>query len=67
MQVGDQVTVIAQPPYVKTADPMPMLRPGALAPAGSRGQLLEQRAKGYWVVRLATGVFLIDERYLALG
>jgi hypothetical protein len=66
MQVGAWVEVIAAPPYVKTADPMPMLRSGSLAPVGCRGQILAQRAKGYWVVRLPTGVFLLEQRYLAV-
>jgi len=66
MKVGSLVKIIAAPPYVKTADPMPMLRSGSLAPVGCHGQILEQRAKGYWVVRLPTGVFLVDQRYLAV-
>ena len=41
--VGDRVTVTTQPPYLKTADPMPMLRPPDLITVGEEGTVLEQK------------------------
>jgi hypothetical protein len=62
--VGDRVRVIALPPYLKTADPMPMLRPSTLLAVGEQGIVLDQRPGGYWGVRFAQGAFLIDRQYL---
>ena len=59
--VGDRVTVTTQPPYLKTADPMPMLRPPDLV---TLGIVLEQKLGGYWAVRFERGSFLIDGRYI---
>lgn len=62
--VGDRITVTTQPPYLKTADPMPMLRPPDLVTLGEEGTILEQKPGGYWAVRFARGSFLIDGRYI---
>ncbi|MEO1299608.1 MAG: NAD(P)H dehydrogenase assembly family protein, partial [Cyanobacteria bacterium J06636_16] len=35
--VGDRVRLKSQPPYFKTADPMPMLRPPDLISVGDVG------------------------------
>ncbi|MEM6437228.1 MAG: DUF3148 domain-containing protein [Cyanobacteria bacterium P01_F01_bin.86] len=61
---GDRVRLTSQPPYFKTADPMPMLRPPDLIPVGQVGIILEQRPGGYWVVKFERGAFLVDEPYL---
>ncbi len=37
LSVGDRVRIIALPPYVKTADPMPMLRPPTVVNLGEEG------------------------------
>lgn len=62
--VGDRVRVIAQPPYVKTADPMPMLRPASILQLGEEGVVLDRRPGGYWSVRFSRGAFLLDKQYL---
>ncbi|MEA5464998.1 regulatory protein SipA [Leptothoe sp. PORK10 BA2] len=62
--VGDTITVTTQPPYLKTADTMPMLRPPDLVTLGETGTILEQKLGGYWAVRFERGSFLIDGRYI---
>jgi hypothetical protein len=64
-QVGDRVRLIAQPPYVKTADPMPMLRPATVIALGETGIILDRRPGNYWSVRFAQGAYLLESRYLA--
>jgi len=63
-QVGDRVRVIALPPYIKTAEPMPMLRPPHVVRLGEEGIVLDQRPGGYWGVRFARGAFLMDPQYI---
>ena len=63
-QVGSKVRLIALPPYVKTADPMPMLRPASLVQLGEEGIVLDRRPGGYWGIRFSTGSFLLDDQYL---
>lgn len=41
--IGSKVRVIALPPYVKTADPMPMLRPPDVIRIGEEGVVLDRR------------------------
>lgn len=62
--IGEKVRVIALPPYVKTADPMPMLRPPDVICLGEEGVVTDRRPGGYWVVRFAKGAFLIDSQYI---
>lgn len=62
--VGDRVQLALAPPYLKTADSMPMLRPGDLIPVGSQGIVLEQKPGGYWAVKFDQGSFLVDSTYL---
>ncbi|MEL6385327.1 MAG: DUF3148 domain-containing protein [Cyanobacteria bacterium J06626_18] len=62
--VGDRVRLKSQPPYFKTADPMPMLRPPDLISVGDVGIVTEQRPGGYWAVKFERGSFLVDEPYL---
>lgn len=63
-QVGSKVRLIALPPYVKTADPMPMLRPASLVQVGEEGIVLDRRPGGYWGIRFSKGSFLLDDQYL---
>lgn len=65
--VGDRVRLIALPPYLKTAEPMPMLRPADILCEGDHGIVLDRRPGGYWGVRFDRGAFLIDSRFLALA
>ncbi len=62
--IGEKVRVVALPPYVKTSDPMPMLRPPDLIHLGEEGIIVDRRPGGYWVVRFAKGAFLIDSQYI---
>ncbi len=62
--VGDRVRLKAHPPYFKTADPMPMLRPSDLVAVGEVGVILDQRPGGYWGVKFERGALLVDTAYL---
>lgn len=62
--IGERVRVVALPPYVKTAEPMPMLRPPDVIHIGEEGVILDRRPGGYWGVRFTKGSFLIDSQYL---
>jgi hypothetical protein len=63
--VGDRVVLISLPPYVKTADPMPMLRPANVLTQGETGVVMDRRPGGYWGVKFARGVYLMESQYLA--
>lgn len=62
--VGDRVRVIELPRYVKTAEPMPMLRPPNVIQLGEEGVVLDRRPGGYWGVRFSQGAFLLDSQYI---
>jgi Protein of unknown function (DUF3148) len=62
--IGSKVRVISLPPYVKTAEPMPMLRPADVIHVGEEGIVLDRRPGGYWGVRFTRGAFLIDSQYI---
>ena len=62
--VGDRVRLIDLPPYFKTADPMPMLRPADTLPLGAEGVIQSRRPGGYWGIRFDKGGFLVDSQYL---
>lgn len=62
--VGATVRLVAQPPYFKTAEPMPMLRPPDLVRIGEEGKIRDRRPGGYWAVKFARGTFLIDAQYI---
>lgn len=66
IKVGDLVKLIALPPYVKTAEPMPMLRSPDLLEIGAQGVILDRRPGGYYGVRFNNGSFLLDQKYLEL-
>ena len=63
-QVGDRVKICDRPPYLKTADHMPMLRPPDLVQVGEKGTVLSRKPGGYLAVRFTKGSFLIDMQYL---
>lgn len=63
-QVGDRVRVVKLPRYVKTAEPMPMLRPPDVIKIGEEGVVLDRRPGGYWGIRFKQGAFLIDSQYI---
>jgi hypothetical protein len=62
--VGDRVRLISLPPYLKTADPMPMLRPADTLQLGDEGIVLDRRPGGHWGVRFERGAFLLDAQFL---
>jgi Protein of unknown function (DUF3148) len=62
--VGDRVRVTTLPPYVKTADTMPMLRPPSVIQLGEEGIVMDRRPGGFWGVRFARGMFLMESQYL---
>jgi len=63
-ELGDRVVLAAQLTYLKSADPMPMLRPPDLVDGGEQGQVVEIRAMGQLAVRFRRGTFLIAARDL---
>ena len=63
-KVGDRVRLIALPRYVKTAEPMPMLRPPDVVRIGEEGVILDRRPGGFWGVRFSKGAFLMDSQYI---
>jgi Protein of unknown function (DUF3148) len=64
LTVGDRIRLITLPPYVKTAEPMPMLRPASVLNLGDEGIILGRKPGGFWSVRFAQGAFLLDSSYL---
>ena len=62
--IGSKVRVIALPNYIKTAEPMPMLRPPDLIQLGEEGIVLDRRPGDYWGIRFANGSFLLDSQYI---
>ncbi|ABB57226.1 regulatory protein SipA [Synechococcus elongatus] len=63
--IGDRVRLAAQPPYLKSADPLPMLRPPDLLAVGEQGTITGLRPGGYWVVLFDRGSFLLDTQFLS--
>lgn len=64
LTIGSKVRLTARPPYLKTADPMPMLRPPDLVAIAEVGQVVDCRPAGYWGVKFQRGTFLLDAQYL---
>ncbi|MGB3402089.1 MAG: DUF3148 domain-containing protein [Microcoleaceae cyanobacterium] len=62
--IHQKVRVMALPPYVKTAEPMPILRPANVLKLGEVGTILDRRPGGYWGVRFDKGAFLMESQYL---
>lgn len=62
--VGCKVRLATLPPYLKTADPMPMLRPADTLAIGEEGIVLDRRPGGYWGVKFQRGTFLLESDYL---
>ncbi len=63
--VGMRVRLVRRPAYLKTADPMPMLRPPDLIGVEEIGQVAELRALGQLAVRFRRGTFLLAGESLA--
>lgn len=65
-KVGDRVKIIALPAYLKTAEPMPMLRSPDVLTIGAAGTVLDRRPGGYYGIRFNQGAFLLESKYLDL-
>tara|TARA_B100000700_G_C14792608_1_gene736627 strand:+ start:330 stop:545 length:216 start_codon:yes stop_codon:yes gene_type:complete len=63
--IGDKVYLIKPLPYLKTADPMPMLRPPDLVSPEEIGDLVALEAFEMAKVRFRKGTFLIPLKELA--
>jgi hypothetical protein len=64
--VGDRVRIVQLPAYVKTADPMPMLRPPTVLSVGEEGIVLGRKPGNYWSIRFTNGAYLLDGQYLEM-
>ncbi len=64
LAVGMAVRLVAPPDYLKTADPMPMLRPPDLVDADEVGLVVGLRALEQVAVRFRRGSFLLECRQL---
>ncbi|MCP9889741.1 DUF3148 domain-containing protein [Cyanobium sp. Aljojuca 7D2] len=58
--VGDAVQLKGRQQYLKTADPMPMLRPPDLVDPEELGEVLALKARNLLAVRFRRGTFLIE-------
>jgi len=63
--IGARVRLQGPVPYLKTADPMPMLRPADLVDPDELGLVVEQRAKDQLAVRFRRGTFLLTRSQVA--
>ncbi len=63
-QAGDRIKIIALPAYIKTAEPMPMLRSPEILTVGEEGTIIDRRPGGYYGIRFAGGAFLLEGQYL---
>ena len=63
-RIGASVRLAGPVPYLKTADPMPMLRPPDLVDSGELGQVVALRALDQVAVRFRRGTFLLEARLL---
>lgn len=57
--VGEPVRLAQRPAYLKSADPMPMLRPPDLIDEGETGVVVELRTLEQRAVRFRRGTFLL--------
>ncbi len=65
-KVGDRVKIISLPAYIKTAEPMPMLRSPDILTVGEEGIITDRRPGGYYGIRFTQGAFLLESQYLTL-
>ena len=66
VSVGDRCRLITRQTYLKTADPMPMLRPPDLVEPGEIGEVIGLRPLETVAVRFRRGAFLIPLDQLEL-
>ena len=61
--IGTTIKIIALPTHLKTADPMPMLRPPSVIAVGETGLITDRKPGNYWVVKFDRGSYLLEDRY----
>ena len=66
VSIGDQVRLVRPQTYLKTADPMPMLRPPDLVAHGEIGRVMALHPAETVAVRFARGTFLLSIEQLSL-
>ncbi len=59
LALGASVRLVERQPYLKTAAPMPMLRPPDLVDEGELGEVVGVRALDTLAVRFRRGTFLL--------
>ena len=59
--IGDKMRLKESVPYLKTADPMPMLRPPDLISPGEIGDVVALHPLDVLAVRFRRGTFLLAE------
>ena len=62
--IGTTIKLVTLPAYLKTAEPMPMLRPPNLLAVGETGMITDRKPGNYWVVKFDRGSYLMEARYL---
>lgn len=62
-KVGDRIRLTALPTYIKTAEPMPMLRSPELLTVGEEGVIIDRRPGNYYGIRFNRGSFLLESQY----
>lgn len=65
-KVGDRIKIISLPGYVKTAEPMPMLRSPDVLTLGEAGTIMDRRPGGYYGIRFVQGAFLLESQHFKL-
>ena len=66
LSIGDKVFLKMPLPYLKTADPMPMLRPPDLVSPDEQGEIVGLDAKDIVKVCFRRGTFLVPIGHLAI-
>ncbi len=62
--IGTKVVLKVPLPYLKTAEPMPMLRPPDLVSPDELGEIVGLRSFDIVEVRFRRGIFLIPSQHL---
>ena len=65
LAIGDLVRLKRSLPYLKTADPMPMLRPADLVAMDEMGEVVGLRPLNTVAVRFRRGIFLVASEALS--
>ncbi|KAH7352458.1 hypothetical protein KP509_19G046300 [Ceratopteris richardii] len=61
LKVGSPVMITEAQPFLKTAEPMPMMRPNrGVVMFGDVGRIISRKRKHVWAVRVKAGAFLLD-------